>query len=500
MKNIIYQKINFTNFHKTFFFLAIIILFGCKDSVNEIEIINKNFSKAFVYTIKPISLEDRVNLDIEVVFKGNASGITEVSLPVDKYGTDNIYEAVASFAVENAIVKTVFKKPEIRVLEHKPNQELVINYTISFDPELSSTSSFSPIIESEMFHFFSPQWTLRTGNNEKQYNYSIQFKDLPKDWVAYSNLTQGSDNHFIANVKQKDFKPFIAGGNYRHTLTTIQGKPVNVIISHHFKNDNLLEDVTRLMKIQRDFLDFETNEHYLVSITKRDRILAGTAIENSFVCLMRKDAQKHKVLDLLAHETLHNWVPLMADIERDMNVIGSEYSTEFFNEGFIAYAPRVLMYENDLISKENVIELMNKTLYEYAKNPYSNITLSKIQKVEQEGKFNNKHEKVSYYRGELLAFQWDNIIRAKTNNQENILHFVKSVISKALETGGKISFEDFHNIASGYGIDSKTNWIEHIQKGEMISLNNAGWLNDDYKLELKKDSISNISYQTFTKI
>ena len=480
--------------------LTCLFCFGCQNSTDKSNVnINDNNVSAFNYTIRPISLSDRVNLDIEVTFKGNSSGVTEISLPVDKYGTKNIYESVACFYVNNATVSTVFEKPEIRIVRHKPNQVLIIKYTISFDPKLSATSSFSPIIESKNFHFFSPQWTLRTDNDGQVYNYSIQFKDLPKDWVSFSNLKQKNNQLFATNSKQSDFKPFIAGGIYSHSLAVINSKPVNIIISHHFKDENLINDVTRLMTSQRDFFDFITNEHYLVSITKRDGILAGTAIENAFVCLLRNNAQRHDVLNLLAHETMHNWVPLMADIERDEKIIGSEFSTEFFNEGFISYAPKVLLYEDSLITKKNVVELMNKTLFAYAINPFNDITLEDIQKAQADREFNNYHEKVSYYRGELLAFKWDNIIRKKTSNKENILHFIKNVIAKATQTQGKISFENFHKIASSYGIDSKTDWINHIENGNMISLKSASWLENDYQLENKKDEKSKISYQTLTK-
>lgn len=438
--------------------------------------------KTVSYTIRPVSTPDRVNLEISMSFTGDSSGYTQISLPSDKYGTRNIWESVAEFSAENAVVTSVFDKPHLRNIHYKPGVKVTLHYTIAFDPERSTTSSFSPIIESEIFHFFSPQWTLRFMDNEEVYTFTVEFKDLPEQWVAYSNLPPVSDGVFRNTSKQEDFEPFIAGGNYDHHRFNVNGNPVNVIISYHFRNQDLLKDVRKLLEYQRNFFDFKSNQYYLVSITFREDILAGTGLENAFVILMRKGADKHEVLQLLAHETLHNWVPLMADIRRDKDETGSAYKTEFFNEGLTTYLPRVILFQQDLISTREVVMMLNETLEDCASNPYSDIPLDEIQQTVEKNRFNNLHEKVSYYRGDLIGFKWDNQIRRYTDHQENILHFVKKVIAKAIESGGEIAFEDFFALAAEYGINARNDWEKYIKRGEMVKLEDLGWLKDEYTL------------------
>ncbi len=453
---------------------------------------NREAVRSIDYVIVPISVDDRVNLEIEMTFTGDKSGTTLISLPVDRYGTRNIYESVSALSVKNAQVNSVFQKPHLRILHHDPGEQLVVTYIISFDPEMSSTSSFSPVIESEIFHFFYSQWVLRIeGKDDEHFDYSISFREVPEEWVAFSNISEPQDGNYSFSGQQKDFKPFIAGGKFDHYKLDIQGKPVNVIISYHFKGEKLLEDVRVLLSKQRQFFDFDANQHYLVSITYREGIRAGTAIENAFVTLLEKGSERYEVLQLLAHETMHNWIPLMADIERNEDEVGSEYSTEFFNEGFINYAPRVLLYNEGLISKEEVVLMLNETLEDYARNPHRKISLEEIKKAEKEGTFNNWHEKISYYRGDLMALIWDNQIREATYGKENILHFIKKVISAGIEENGKIDFQEFFELASEYGIDGKKEWERYILKGEMISLNSLGWLEDDYKvIEEEKEFFS----------
>lgn len=473
-KNLFLKKI-FKHMRLTFYkYLALLIISfsSCKQASEDY----------IIYEIRPTSIIDRVNLDITLKLKGDTSGLTVVTLPVDKYGTKNIYESISSFHVKNAQTSTVFEKPFVRKIHHDPGQKLEINYTISFDPEMSTTSSFSPIVEESLFHFFYPQWTLRVEGDSALHNYKIEFKDVPSNWVAYSNLKQTKPGVFETTSTQESFKPFIAGGDYDHYAVEVAGNPVNVIISYHFREEDLLSDVQTILDYQRNLFDFDNNEHFLVSITNREGILAGTGIENAFVALMRTGANRFEVLQLLAHETMHNWIPLMADIARDEEEVGSEYQTEFFNEGITSYAPKVLLYDQDLIKQSEVVAMLNETLEDYAKNPYSNITLKDIQKAEADGIFNNLHEKIAYHRGELIGFRWDNIIRKNTNDKENILHFLKKVIAKALETDGKVSFEDFFQIASNYGINAKKDWESYILEGETVKINDLGWLDSDYQI------------------
>ena len=59
---------------------------------------------------------------------------------------------------------------------------------------------------------------------------------------------------------------------------------------------------------------------------------------------------------------------------------------------------------------------------------------------------------------------------------------MKKVIAKALETDGKVSFEDFFQIASNYGINAKKDWESYILEGETVKINDLGWLDSDYQI------------------
>ena len=438
--------------------------------------------KKFHYRIKPVPLEDRVNLDITVSFEGSSTGKTDILLPLDRYGTRDLFNAVASFEVKNGVATTVFEKPYLRKVHHEPNAQLEINYTLSVDPELTKTSSFSPVIESDIFHFFWPQWTLRLPGDSLTYNYSIEFFDVPTSWVSLASLPQNDKGIYEISTAQDEFKPLIIGGNYDYFTVDIDGNRVEIAISYHFRDENLLADVSKLLTFQRQFFGFNSDAPFLVSVTKRDGMLGGTAMDNAFVLLLRKGADKPDVLSLLTHEIFHNWIPQKASLYVDPNETGSEFKSEFFSEGFADYVPKVILNQEDLISKLEVTELLNDTFLAYAKNPVTTISFEEMQKVINNGGYNYLYEKVSYYRGDLIAFKWDNVIRSYTNNEENILHFVRKIILSAEKTEGVITFERFFNIAAEYGIDAKRDWEKYILNGEKIEIDELGWLSDNFKL------------------
>jgi hypothetical protein len=159
--------------------------------------------KTISYTITPNPLTDRTNLEIEMMFDGNSEGKTQISLPIDKFGTPNIHEAVSEFNVAGGnSVTSVKEKPFLRIIHHKPNVPLKIHYTISWSSKLSESYAYSPIVHSDQFHFFGPQWMIKLIGNSDTLKYIVKFKNVPEEWQVFMRYRALS---LVVNTKKKSF-------------------------------------------------------------------------------------------------------------------------------------------------------------------------------------------------------------------------------------------------------------------------------------------------------
>lgn len=426
--------------------------------------------KTISYTITLNPLTDRTNLEIEMKFDGNSEGETQISLPIDKYGTPNIHEAVSEFNVVGGnSVTSVREKPFLRIIHHKPFAPLKIYYTISWSSRSSESYAYSPIVHSDQFHFFGPQWMIKLIGNSDTLKYIVKFKKIPEEWQVFSNI--GNGNHpFIQVSTQDDISGFIAGGKYHNEKLLIQESSVDIYISNRFapRTKTYTEELKKLILYQRNLFKDYAFGYFLISLSHRDDILAGVALKNSFICLANSQTQPYKIHRLLSHEMFHTWLPNKGKIIPDEEDKASFYQFEWFHEGFTEYCGRQILLDIGVLSQENYVDLVNRDLLRLAKNPVNKITYEEVKQVIENGHFYNTHKNLSYVRGALIALSWEEKIRSNTNGKKSILDFVREIVKMAEKNGGELNKDVFFDWAVKNGIDAEKDWERYIINGKLI--------------------------------
>lgn len=451
--------------------ILVYLLFGQQSFIVKAQ---QNSLPKVSYTISPVKLTDRTNLKIEMSFDGAPDGKTVVLLPQDLFGTPRVYEAITSFVVTGGnLLPIAPDAPLKRVITHSPNQPLRINYTVSWDPSLYPGYSYRPSVDANHFHFFGSQWMVRLEDDKPERRFTIRFMNIPEGWEAFSNLAPTKGEEYSQVTRYGHLSGFIAGGDYFAKRGVIKGKPVAIYVRGDFSGGRaaVAESIYSILLAQRRFFEDYDQPYYLVSITERSNITAGTELGNSFACLADPKFPIENLKKLIAHETFHNWLPGKAGFAAEKNDPTNYFKFDWFEEGFTEYAARQLLLNSGAITREQLIAFTNKDLFELAKNPHATATFEEIATALREKKYMSTHERLSYLRGPLLALNWDLTIKKYTNGKQSVIDLVREFIREARRKGGKMSQDEFFTLAQRFGVDARADWERYMIKGQLITPN-----------------------------
>jgi predicted metalloprotease with PDZ domain len=163
----------------------------------------------------------------------------------------------------------------------------------------------------------------------------------------------------------------------------------------------------------------------------------------------------------------HDWLPNKMKIEQDEKYSGVRY--EWFNEGFTDYfAPRILL-EAGLITTKEFAKQINKAVLNIVDNPHRNETYEDFIAAVRARRFDSTYKKLSYYRGALIALNWDTQLR-RAGGKRDLSDFIRQLYGLARKTDGKIPEKSFFGFAASYGIDARGDLERYIMRGEAIKV------------------------------
>ena len=429
------------------------------------------------YKLKPIPKNDRTDLNVSVQF--DAEKATKIKFPPGCYGTPNLYKYVVQFEGKDGTnVKATEKKTE-RIVTPNKNGKASLKYTLSFDPKIIENSAFAPKIDSEFFSIAGCQWLLWIGKYEKKHDTSIEIVDAPKDWKFHSSIQQNAKKINLKASYGDLISKRIGGGGDSRTFF-IKNKPVSIFIKGKFDipNEKIFDAAEKIVRVQRDWFGDYEQDFYNVVINERKGVVAGTAIENQFVCFVQPDVDKNRLNMILAHEMFHNWLPIKMRIKREKE--DHQVRHEWFFEGFTEYFAKKVLFDSGLLSKEEFADLINKDIHSLADNPYKNITYKELLSLAKARKFTSTHKKLSYYRGVLIALQWEAQLRKSNKNLSN---FTRSLYRFIQEKNGAISEKTFFDFAKSYGVEAREDFEKYILNGESIEVDSNGLGKDFITME-----------------
>lgn len=420
-------------------------------------------------TIRPAPAHSSTELRITLRFRGEADGETVLHLPTDRYGTPNVHEAITSVTAAGSASVVQGEEEHQRLVRHPPAGVVDVSYTIAWDPARSEGVAYSPSVSSDHFHFFGPQWLARPEGYEGAIDLRIRFAGLPKGWRALSSFGLGTGPHELTDIVLDELASFIAGGAYRVHDFECGGKPVRVGVTGAFAlpDEQIHAYVQRIVCAQRQWMDDFSQPFYTVSVTPRSGIRAGTAVANAFVCLLDPEVSAMRLNILLSHEMFHNWLlvggRVVADFDDD--VPASKWAYQWMDEGFTEYFARKILYEADLLARDELVQLTNEDFEDYWRNEQRHITYAELRRAAEENRFWSTHQRIGYYRGALIALDWDTRIQQRTGGTVSLSDAIREVIRTAIDRGGHLPEDEFHAIMRRYGIDSTAAQQRYIVEG-----------------------------------
>lgn len=430
------------------------------------------------YVIHPLPGPQGVRLVVAMTFTGKDTGRTRIILPKDRYGTPRLWDAVTDIVVPEGASVDPGPEPWLRMVKHASGGRVTLRYTLEFDPESRSGSAYRPSVGADHFHYLGPQWMARVeGEEDLLRRFRFSFRDVPPGWTVFGSFGIGPGPHTLRSSWEELVPTVLGGGTYQRDPFTLRNRPVVTFIKGDFKAGSglLFDSVRRIVTHQRRFFGDYGHELLIVTLTARPHLSAGTSIVNAMVCYSDPDNPATRIQRLLAHEMFHQWLPRQGQV--DPGDWDDRY--DWMNEGFTVYFARRLLLEQELIDERDYVLLFNGDLEELARSPHREMTNEDLRRVRSRGEFTNRHYRLSYLRGALIALNWNAAIRRKSGGSASLADFMRVFMKEARQAGGKLSEERFHELLARYGVESRKDverWIE--QAGPIVPAGDVfgeGW-------------------------
>lgn len=443
-------------------------------------VFQNNIAQTIHYQIRPIPAVDRTDLEISLNYQATVKESISFNLPIDCYGFPKLSRFVTSFHGESGTIVKNGKDEGERIIEPDSKGEIHLKYVLSFDPQKMSGATYSPNTSQDYFHIAGCQWMLRFGSPIEKKPYIIEMVDAPENWKLYSSLSANPTKFEGTDSFQNLMISAIGGGKQGFSQFFVRGKPVSVFVRGKFDipQPEILAAVRKIVALQRERFNEFDQPFYNIVILPKENNVAGTRIENLFVSFFKADVTRNQLHVLLSHEMLHNWLTSEI-IKPPKGELGLKY--QWFYEGFTDYFSRRILFDAGLLSKQMFAELINRDIINIADNPHKATTYQDLVNATETGKFNQSFNKLSYYRGALIALNWDTKIR-QMNKTKSLGNLIEEVYQVAKKTAGSIEEGEFFELVQkNYGIDAKIDFERYILRGEPI-LVEPNALGNSYKL------------------
>lgn len=425
-----------------------------------------NYSKDSIiyYTIRPVPLKDRTNLEISVVYKAKSDTAILINLPQDYYGVSDLYKYVTIFEGKRGCVVKPAPKPSQRIVLPNKKKEVAINYTISYDPKELDGTAFAPNVSASHFHVAGCQWMLPVRSIFEKHTYNIKVVDAPKGWHFYSSISGNPKKTIVSDSYENLLSTAIGGGIQAYKKIIISSKPVYIFVAgkYNISYDSIFAATAKIVELQRSWFNDYDFPFYTITINPRSGIISGTGIPNLFVCFLKQDITMNELNVLLSHEMFHTWLPNKIYVKQKKGESDLKY--EWLYEGLTDYFGRKILFDAGLLSTADFVYLINRDLINIADNPHKAETYTAILASNNKGTYGTDYKKLSYYKGALIALRWETQIRNAANGKQ-LKDFIREIYDSALTNNGDITELVLFNISKKYGIDAEKDLEQFIVNG-----------------------------------
>lgn len=376
------------------------------------------------YLLEPITDETGLRFRIELNFTGHESGRTELILPSRTAGQTQLHEAIQKLEISPPKINVAdTSEPWVKVLTHEPDQAIRVRYELVQDRadalQAMRGAGFRPVLQRHYFHWLGSAW-VRPGLEEAaQLLFSIEWKNLPPDWTI--------SNTFGANQRQQQFTTSLrafsssvfVGGDFRLRSITIKGQPVRIALrgAWAFTDEEFAALVEKIFHLQRGFWNDFNYPDYFVSLLPLEPLPQGAAhsglgLSQSFATFATPNCTREDFKYLLAHELFHNW-----NTRRLGRIKEPQELLYWFSEGVTDYYSYRLLWRGGLMTLDEYVAKYNEVLRRYYTSP---LRYEPNERVAREFFSNGELAQLAYWRGRLLAANWDALIRTNSGGKYSL--------------------------------------------------------------------------------
>jgi predicted metalloprotease with PDZ domain len=376
------------------------------------------------YQLEPIADETGLRFRIELTFTGHESGRTELILPSRSASETRLYEAIQKLEILPADIQVAdSSEPWLKVLTHAPDAEIRVRYELAQDRadalQAQRGAGFRPVLQRNYFHWLGNAW-VRPGLDEAEpLAFTLEWKNLPPEWTISNTFgEQQRQQQFTASLRAFISAVFV-GGDFRLRSVMVNAQPVRIALrgAWAFTDEEFAALVEKIFALQRGFWNDFNYPDYLVTLLPLEAMPngaanSGTGLNNSFATFATPNCTLDDFKYLLAHELFHNW-----NARRLGRVKEPQEAMYWFSEGFTDYYTFRLLWRGGLMTLDESVAKYNEALRHYYTSPLRH---EPNERVAREFFSNAGISRLAYWRGRLLAANWEALIRTNSGGKHSL--------------------------------------------------------------------------------
>lgn len=356
-------------------------------------------------------------LDVTLQFAGDADGQSLLVLPNAWGGEEELWRAISDLAVEGGVLKDG-AQPQFKLIDHTPGAALTVRYRVASDPQTTRDvvreDRYRPQFRDSFGSVLGNAAFVRPSLPDDA-RYSVRFAPPPQPWRFASDLEHAptlNEDELIGSV--------IIVGDFE--LLTPKEGPANLRFAmgkgFGFSGQDLADKIGGIVRAQRAFWR-SAEGPYFVALTPfapsspGQLSIGGTGLDDAFSLYSTTSVPLARMTRILAHESLHTWIPGRIGAMPDGD---AERSAYFISEGFTEFMTDRLLVRSGAWGPEQFAESFNTFAFEYAASSEKNAPNSRIQEAFWR---DPAVQRLPYTRGRLFAEAMDGDVRRATRGRQS---------------------------------------------------------------------------------
>lgn len=397
---------------RQFLSLGFLAIAGCSGAPTSIE------EPELRYSLTPVFSETESHLNVSLQFTGDIDGETNIRVG-GRWARD--LKAGSRFrhlkvAGEGAVL-TGDRGQAMLTVTHVPKAELTISYTLSSedmdDAESDIEYFYVPVIMPDVIHLIgSTSLIMPVPDERKAYDVVINWPDLPEGWTAKDTLPDRAvyPGEIVSQLVIAAPSESIAVVGETYELTILKTG------SHAF-SDNAFKNRMATAFESLNSLWRANEPKFLISLLGTPErasysAFTGTGRFNSFASAASADIELDFLTQFLMHEVAHHWMPgKLGNWPKCKEGEACQPRISWFSEGFTDFVMTRAMLREGRWTQADLVDYTNQYLRDYYLSPAQTAKGSEIDDLFWE---DYEYEKQPYWRGFLLAMNWDSDIKRRT--------------------------------------------------------------------------------------